>query len=85
MKSVLVFVAFFGILLEATQSASITTLDSADVQSISECQSCEYIMRFIGFQALNQAQSVNDIKEKLKALFKIVPSSLQVCSLCYNM
>lgn len=83
MKLVLVFVAFCGIFLEVAQSASITSPDSGDVQSISECQSCEYIMRFIRFQTLNQAQSVSAIKEKLKALFDILPSSFQVCLLCH--
>ena len=85
MKLVLVFVAFFGIFLEVAQSASIAVSpDSRDVQSISECQSCEYIMRFIRHQTLNKAQSVNAIKEKLKDLFKIIPLSIQVCLLCHN-
>ncbi len=78
MKSTLIFLAFFGFLLGVTQSASITSPDRADAKSISECQSCEYIMRFIHFQTLTQAQSVNAVKEKINALFKIVPFSVQV-------
>ena len=78
MKSTLTFLAVYGFLLGVAQSASITSPDRADVKSISDCQSCEYIMRFIRFQTLNQAQSVNDVKEKTKALFKIIPSSVQV-------
>ena len=77
MMSKSIFLVVFGFLLGVAQSASITSLDNADTKSVAECQSCEYIMKFIRFQTLNKAQSVNAVKEKLKALFEIIPSSKQ--------
>ena len=72
-----IFLVVFCFLIRVAQSASITSLDHADTKSALECQSCEYIMKFIRFQTLNKAQSVNAVKEKIKALFEVIPSSKQ--------
>ncbi|XP_028392521.1 prosaposin-like [Dendronephthya gigantea] len=78
MKAGLFCSVFLAVLLQMTQSASVaTSADRTEVNSISDCQSCEYIMRFIRFQTLNQAQTVDAITEKLRGLFKIIPSFLQ--------
>jgi hypothetical protein len=77
MMSKSIFFAVF--LLGVAQSASITSLHQADAKSGDlACQSCEYIMKFIRFQSSNKAQSVSAVKEKTKALFEIMPPSLQV-------
>lgn len=76
MKSLFICLTFFA-LLGVALPASITLDRAQEVKPVSDCQSCEYVMKFIRFQTLDQAQPVNAVKEKLKALFKIFPSSFQ--------
>lgn len=77
MRPMSVFLAFFAF-LEMAKPASIMSTSDRAVKRTSECQICEYVMKFIRFQTVNQAQSMGALKQKLKALFKLVPPSRQV-------
>lgn len=84
MKSALIFLLSFAFSLEVVRAVGLTSRRMrTNTKSISECQTCEYIMKFVRFQTVSRGQSVEAIKEKIKALLKLTPSSAQVCQVFF--